>query len=305
MPTRLQLRAETREGLDAKILNFPAGTRKLEVEKVTEGGIAGFFARTFYEAMIEVPDEQPAGHGVVFPSLRAQEPGRRKSTSHPVPARSGVAALLATADHAEDALHGMSSAAPVPEVSTKTKSFDDLMDSLDSSTLAVPGQEGHLPPVPAPSAIPGDAVLVVGIGADALVTARAMAAAVGSTSVRTAGSFRVEGEEHLVARQGLVAARAAAVIAGEALFVAFGLASDGSLRSNALTEMKTDQVWLVVDATRKPSDTAAWVRKVSWSATVTALAVTGSQDTLTPATVNDYDLPIGWVDGRRAARSAL
>lgn len=28
-----------------------------------------------------------------------------------------------------------------------------------------------------------------------------------------------------------------------------------------------------------------------------------SQDTQTPETVNDLDLPLGWIDGRRAGRS--
>ncbi|HEX9089680.1 MAG TPA: hypothetical protein VF867_19470 [Arthrobacter sp.] len=305
MPTKLQLKGETMEGLQARVLNeYPAGSHIVEAEKVHVGGIGGFMSRTHFEAVVEVPD-LPGRDAVRAPDRAIAKPVRTKSTSHPVPPRTGVAALLAEANSAEDVLHGVIAIPAMPEVSTKTKSFDDLMDSLDSSTLPVPGQEGSLPAVPVPASLPGDAVLVIGIGADALITARSMAAATGSASIKTAGSFRVEGTEHLVGRQGLVTARASAVIAGEPVFIAFGLGSDGSLRANALTEMKSDQVWLVVDATRKPSDTDAWVRKVNWAATVTALAVIGSQDTLSPASVNDYDLPIGWLDGRKAPRSAL
>jgi hypothetical protein len=301
----LQLRANTREGIDAKILNrLPAGTRKVEVEKVSEGGIAGFFARVHYEAVVEVPDAPAPGTGPVFPPVAAPEATKKKSSSHPVPTPAGVAALLANADSADAAMHGSVPAAPAAEVSTKTKSFDDLMDSLEYTT-ATPEEGESAASVPALLATPGDAVLVVGVGADALSTARSMAAAAGSATVKTAGSFRVEGVEHLVGRQGLVAARAAGVIAGEPVFIAFGLGTDGTLRANALTELKADQVWIVVDVTRKHSDTVAWVRKVGWAANIDALAVIGSTDTLTPSSVNDLDVPIGWIDGRKAARSAL
>lgn len=306
MPTRLQLKGDTIEGLKARVLNdYPPGTTIVEAERVRIGGIGGFMARTHIEAVVEVPDPVPSAGGPVFPTL-APEPARKKSASHPVPPRAGVAALLANADNAEAAMHGIApTASPSPEVSTATRSFDDLMESLDQSTLAVPGQDGLATPVPAVRSAPGDVVLLVGVGSDALVTARSMAAATRSSSVLTAGLFRAEGVEHIVSRQGLVVAQAGAVIAGEPVFVAFGIGSDGSMRPHALTELKADQVWIVVDATRKHADTQAWVRKVGWSAPISAMAVIGSQDTQTPSSVNDFDLPIGWIDGRKAHRSAL
>lgn len=306
MPTKSQLRGSTLEGLQARVLNeYPAGSRILEAERVTEGGIAGFFTKTFYEAVVEVPDPVPAWRTAAFPNLADPVPAA-KSTSHPVPPRAGVAALLADADTAEAAMHtSLHSAPPLPELSTGSKDFDTLMDQLTTTTSAHgPGPE-PADDIPAPLASAGDSVLVIGVGADALATARSMASATGSSSVKTAGSFRVEGTEHLVGRQGLTSARAAGVIAGEAVFIAFGLGADGSLRANALSEMQTDQVWIVVDATRKPSDTVAWVRKAGWAAAVDALAVIGTENTLTPATVNDLDLPIGWIDGRKATRSTL
>ena len=305
MPTRLQLRGESVEGLHAKVLSsYPAGSRLIEAEKVTEGGIGKFFARTFYEGVVEVPDPVRAGEGPAFPDLSGSTFVARAG-GQPLPPRAGVAALLANADSAEAAMHGVVPAAPaVPEVSTATRSFDTLLDSLSTATGETP-EEDTDGPVPSVLGKPGDAVLVIGIGADALATARSMAAAAGSSSVRTAGSYRVEGIEHVVGRQGVVSARAAAVIGGEPLFIAFGLGLDGSLRANALAEMKPDQTWLAVDATRKPSDTEAWVRKAGWAVPVDALAVLGRDNTLTPTTVNDLDLPIGWIDNRRAVRSVL
>lgn len=282
------------EGLQARVLNtFPAGSSIVSAEKVSTGGILGLGAKVHFEAIVEVPDT------LIIPSFTQRNPG-----SHPVPARAGVAALLADADKGDAAMHEPVTA-PAPELSTSTRSFGELIDALDRSTLAMDGQDG---PIPGPGGLltgPGDVIMVAGLGADALTTVRTMAAAVGSSTMLTAGSFRAQGTDHIVSRQGLVTAQAAAVIAREPVFVAFGLGTDGSLRTNALTELKADQVWAVVDAARKHDDTETWVKKVSWSAPIQLLAVINSQDTKTPETVNDLGLTIGWIDGRKAGRPTL
>ncbi|QOD05742.1 hypothetical protein [Pseudarthrobacter sp. BIM B-2242] len=283
------------EGLEARVLNeYPPGSAIISAEKVRTGGIGGFLAKTHFEVVVEVPDAAPTAR---FPTMP-----RQKSSSHPVPPRAGVAALLADADKADAAMHGAIPKGPsTPELSTTTRSFGELMESLEKSTLS-DGPESAKGPEDLLTGA-GDVILVAGLGADALATVRSMAAVVRSSSILTAGSFRAYGTDHIVSRQGLVTAQAAAVIAREPLFVAFGLGTDGSLRTNALTELKADQVWVVVDATRKHTDTEAWVKKVGWSAPVQALAVVNYQDTRTPETVHDLDLPIGWIDGRRAKRS--
>jgi hypothetical protein len=71
-------------------------------------------------------------------------------------------------------------------------------------------------------------------------------------------------------------------------------------------------VWVVVDAGRKPADTARWVRDLGEILTVDAVAVVGIEGTGTPGTVRQLALPIGWIaaeegpaarppTGRRAA----
>lgn len=296
MPTRLQLRGDTMEGLQARVLNqYPAGSEIVEAAKVSTGGLFGVGARVHYEAIVEVPDN------VIVPSFTASQ---RNPGSHPVPARAGVAALLADADKAETAMHAPATAR-TPEVSTSTRSFDELIESLDRSTLAKDSQGAAAQGPGGLLTGPGDVILVAGLGADALTAVRTMAAAVGSSTMVTAGSFRAHGTDHIVSRQGLLTAQASAVIAHEPVLVAFGLGTDGSLRTNALTELKADQVWAVVDATRKHDDTETWVKKVSWSAPIQFLAVINSQDTKTPETVNELGIPIGWIDGRKAGRSAL
>lgn len=299
MPTRLQLRGETLEGLEWRVFNeYPQGSRIVAAEKVTEGGIAGFLARHFYEVTVEVPDAP-----VIAGSVEEAAPSRH-SASHPVPLRSGVAALLADADDAEAAMHATKVPAAVPAVSTTSRVFDELLEALAATSRdESPGEAGRA--VPEPLDGPGDVVLVIGLANDALATARSMAAATTRSVVKTAGSLRVNGIEHIVSRQSLTSVRAAGVIAGEPVFVAFGLGPDGSLQAAALTDLPADQVWVVVDATRKSTDTSVWVRKAGWSTTIHALAVVGSQDTLSPHTVNDLDLPIGWVDGRKATRPVL
>ncbi|MET1021851.1 MAG: hypothetical protein ABWX69_06585 [Arthrobacter sp.] len=294
MPTRLQIKGSTLEGLEARVLNkFPAGARIVAAEKVTEGGIAGFLARHYFEAVVEIPDPD-----IITIPAPAPPP-----TSHPAPPRAGVAALLRDADDAENAMRGGTAARQeLPTVSTATGAFDVLLEGLTGTTRSEPDTA---PDVPSLLDGPGDAVMVIGLGPDALTVAQSMAASTNGALVRTAGSFRAVGYEHLVSRNGLTSVRADAVIAGQTVFVAFGLSADGTVRAPALTEMKADQVWLAVDATRKPSDTLIWTRRAGWASQTDALAVLNSQNTLTPQSVNDLELPIGWLDDRKANRTVL
>ena len=67
--------------------------------------------------------------------------------------------------------------------------------------------------------------------------------------------------------------------------------------------VQPDQVWVAVDASRKPDDTARWVHAVAARIPVDAVAVEGTEHTATPDTVEELNLPIGWVDGAAATRS--
>ena len=296
MPTRLQIKGSTLEGLEARVLNkFPAGARIVAAEKVTEGGIAGFLARHYYEAVVEIPD----------PDVITVPPPAPKATgAQPAPTRAGVAALLQDADDAEAAMRsGNAAREELPVVSTASGAFDALLNGLPGT--AEPEAAAELPTVPGVLQGPGDAVMIVGLGPDALTVARSMASFQKGSLVRTAGSFRAEGYDHLVGSSGFTSVRADAVIAGRPVFVAFGLAADGAVRAPALAELKADQVWLAVDAARKPSDTLTWTRKVGWATRTDALAVLNSQNTMTPQSVNELQLPIGWLDDRQAARPHL
>lgn len=295
MPTRLQIKGSTLEGLEARVLNkFPAGAKIVAAEKVTEGGIAGFLARHYYEAVVEIPD----------PDIITIPAPVNRPTSHAAPTSAGVAALLQDADEAEATMRGGQAAREdLPAISTASGAFDALLDGLPGNILPEPNDDAY--DIPAVLDGPGDAVMVVGLGPDALTVTLSMASSRRGSLVRTAGSFRAEGYDHLVGRHGFTSVRADAVIAGQPVFVAFGLGADGTVRAPALTELKADQVWLAVDATRKPADTLTWTRKVGWATRIDALAVLNSQNTLTPQSVNELELPIGWLDDRKTTRPLL
>ncbi len=289
MVTRFQLRGASLEGIEWKIFSTHGNNARIvSAEKVTEGGIAGFFARHYFEAIVEIQDRPGPS-----PYNSREAP---QSVSHPTPSRAGVAALLRDADTVEAAMY----AAAQPQLSTTAGDFAAMLEELATTTAKHDPEAGGI--IPYPLSVGGDAVMVVGVGADALTTARSMASALGSAIIRTAGSFRAEGAGHLVSRAALTSARATGVMTGQSVIVAFGLGADGAVQVPVLTDLQTDQVWIVVDARRKPADTAAWVRSVGWASQIDAVAVLHSQDTLTPDTVNDLGIPVGWVDGMKATR---
>jgi hypothetical protein len=294
--SRFQLRGDSLEGIEWKLFNTHGSkARIISAERVTEGGIAGLFARHYFEVTVEVPDV-PSGQA----PRPAPDPAARPVPETPAgpPTSPGLTALLQSADDAEAAER------PQPRVSTASRSFDDMLTDLTSSV--VEDLPAAPPTVPVPVTGPGKVLLVVGLGNNAVETARTMGAALSdAVEIRTAGAVRAAGLDHTVGRLGLAAARTAAQLAGRTVLVAFGLRADGAVPAPALSDLDADQVWLAVDAARKPADTAVWVRKVTWSLGVDALAVLGSQETMTPQTVNELDIPIGWLDGAPAPAPVL
>ena len=83
-PTRSLLSGPSLEELRRRaVRELGPGARIVGAQKVTVGGIAGLFARSHYEVVVEVPDE-PVARVTITPSSRA-----------------GIAALLADAEEAE------------------------------------------------------------------------------------------------------------------------------------------------------------------------------------------------------------
>lgn len=314
--TRLRLEGRSIEELQARVLaEHGPRARIVAAERITVGGVGGFFAKRHIEVTVEITEPSAHGSRVVI------DP----------PARVGIAALLQDAEEREDALRfgapgagapgaGIPGAAPssaggtasVP--STRTETFAEIMDDLTFNApptspppiVAFPGEPPAaevtttLIAVPAPLASPGDLVLVIGLAADALAVATAMAASVGATTIHSSGAA-TGGSGRVDDRRSAVAARATGVELGESVFVACGWGADAL---DGVTAMQADQVWVAVDAGRKPDDTARWVARVASAVHIDAVATVGSVDTSTPETVEELGLPIGWVDGRPATSRA-
>ena len=280
--------------------------RIIAAEKVTVGGIGGFLARHHYEVTVQLPPR-----------------GRRRAPGEPDAHKdAGIAALLDRAEQVEARLQ-----APAGEgaaaVSTASPAFAELMDTLTFSTETtdVPAAEPvSLIPVaetqhrvrsaPAPLSGAGDLVIVVGLGEDALEVCRSMSRAVGagSSGVRAAGLVTPDDVVRAGDRRAVAAARAAGVMGGYGIFLAYSLgrgATELGRHATLVAALSADQLWVVADAGRKHDDTAAWIGAVRAAANVEALAVEGLEATATPQTVNALGLPIGWLDGGPAPAPVL
>ena len=312
--------------------------RIIAAEKVTVGGIGGFLSRQHYEVTVELPPSgrrrapvEPdlpsrASSGRAGISALLEEADRAESTLHPAaPASAAATASVSTGSHAfaelMDTLSASTGAPASPAFAPPRQPAPQPAPVQQASLPAGPGplnqiqlnqiqpgqvldpvQRHAVPMAPAPLAGAGDLVMVVGLGEDALDVCRSMAeqAGGGAAAVRVAGVLETEGVGRAADRRAVATARAAGVMAGHSIFLAYGLGRSGTemgRHSTLISALAADQVWVAVDAGRKPEDTAAWVGAVRSAVVVDAAAVEGIDTTGTPQSVNSLGLPIGWLDG--------
>jgi hypothetical protein len=220
----------------------------------------------------------------------------------------GIEALLDAADAAEAgrAAGADDSATPRLPVSTSSRAFAEVFAQVtrDLNGTEEPPPAPEPDPIvvgPAPLRSPGDLVLVIGLAPDASAVAWSMATDRGFAEVRSAGVAVPAAEPRVDDRRAAMQARADGVRRGRCMLVAFGLDRGGrgiARHAETLRALSPDQVWVAVDAGRKPDDTARWVREVRAILPVDAVAVQGNADTDTPETIGSLGLPVGWVDGR-------
>lgn len=248
----------------------------IAAEAVTTGGISGFFAQRHYEVTIEVPDDS------------AQD-----AHEFDLPARAGIAALLDDADSADIGIV----AAPVkPSLSTESVDFRAIIADLTINTVPqLPQPVASAGPATLTGA--GDLVVVVGLSGDSLRIARTMLAGVGENALRIAGDLYEPSLGRVDDRRSLLGARASGVEAGHSIMVAFGLGSAtfDFAKTEALRQLHPDQVWVVVDASRKQADTERWVTAVKAAVTVDGMVAFGRALTSTPETVTELGMPVRWV----------
>ncbi|MFF2677886.1 hypothetical protein ACFVRT_15035 [Arthrobacter koreensis] len=313
-PRRFQLEGTSLDALKAQVLaEHGPRARIIAAEKVTVGGIGGFLARHHYEVTVELP---PRGR-------------RAAPVDADLPSRAGIGALLARAEEAEGGYRP--SVPALPDVSTGTNAFAELMADLSQNTgaptrppesvpvpaafpqLASGAGAGHPAPrqeVPAPLGGAGDLVIVVGLGQDPLLVCESMAAAAGfsAQALRAAGAVDGSGVGRAGDRRAVATARAAGVLAGHPIFLAYGIGrgvSEIGRHTTLISALAPDQLWVAVDAGRKAEDTAAWVGEIRAASVVDAVAVEGLEGTATPQTVNALGLPVGWLDGAASGSAVL
>ncbi|WP_026532238.1 hypothetical protein [Arthrobacter sp. H41] len=294
----------------------------ISAERVMVGGISGFFARHHYEIVVEVPRAAPLSASADISGSPSFVPGQRirgRRSAVP-PAPTGIGALLDLADEAEESLSGRppsritgrasEDAARPAAVSTDTGLFAALMDDL-TFTTGRPASGGRIPSFPELLTGPGDLVVVAGDPRDVLSVTRSMAGTVGGTPVARAvagsGAVPADGISRVETRLDAGSFRASGVDGGHPVFVAFGLGNAVD-NADALLALCPDQVWCVVDAGRKPPDTARWVGELRrglerHGSALSGIAVVGALTTATPETVYDLGVPVGWVDGHPSAKA--
>jgi hypothetical protein len=164
--------------------------------------------------------------------------------------------------------------------------------------------EDIVPPAPALAAGPGDLVFVFGMRDDAFTVVQALAVSHPGIELAVAGTVERAGFRHVGGRREATQARADGVRRRSGTLVAVGVGQmprDAEHYADLLGEVVPDQVWIVVDVTRKPEDTHVWAAAVAQAARgVDAVAVIGSADTSTPGSARLLGIPIGWSDGTLA-----
>jgi hypothetical protein len=250
--------------------------RVISADEVRLGGVGGFFARRALDVVVEVAP---------LPREVSQEWTAIRGGS--------LADLLDRADRADTTV------AVTPPLSTESSSFSTVLDDLERYTSAEDrpmGATRSRRPVVLLKA-PGDLVVIAGLGDDPVTVARSLADEHPGSEVVVGGIAR--GARKIADYGDAFAARARGLELGRATYLAFGLEpGEARIRAGAATvlSLRPDQVWLAVDASRKPADTARWVMTACGIIPVQALAVLHSDWTTTPASIDALGLPEGWSD---------
>jgi hypothetical protein len=248
---------------------------------VRVGGVGGFFARRFVDVIVDIPGAPTAA---------------MRSRSGAV----GLAALLEEAEREERREVPPVGAPVIPVVSTQTEDFARLMSDLRGYSDLAPNA-GLVMAAGAPTlyAEPGGLVLFVGLGDDALVVARSVARSVRWSELRMGGRIPGDALPRVDTRREAGDFKAHGIAGGSVGLLAWGLGlgvAGAQASGAALRALAADQIWVVVDISRKADDTAAWVGAVRAAVPAAAIAVLHGAETATPDTVNALGLPIGWSD---------
>jgi hypothetical protein len=293
---RFRLDHPTPEAVSEKVrAEYGENARILKASEVRVGGVGGFFARRFVEVEVELMPDTHSVADIVAEVLAAPRAslGAAVRPSGAV----GIEALLEAADRAEGHLE-MPAAPVATSVSTQSDRFDRVLQDLNAyAARPTPGPVITHALLPSLYDEPGGLVLFLGLGNDGVVASRSLARTVRRAECHRGGRILDDESSRVDDRRSAAAARARGVTNNSVSLVAWGLGVGMSEIADSIEKIRAvaaDQIWVVVDAARKPEDTAAWVAAIRRAFSVTALAVVSSVETATPDSINALGLPVGW-----------
>jgi len=341
--TRLLLEGPAIEPLLARVhAEHGPRARIVKAERVRAGGFGGFFARERFEVTVEVdgaePGAAPAMVDLVAPPVAPGDAGtsaadlllaaadagdvsqvtRLPVLGAPVAAVPPVTSKPAVAATSPVTAAPTATAADTPTAEvplTPAKSaFAAVLGGaavVEDVTRRVPELLGALPEAP-PLTLPGGGVVaVVGSGRAVMRAAQAVAERLhlGPEAVLRAGSY----DPSVPAWQRLTGAVDAATRAARArrygsvtvVAVDVELEPDGHPAArDVLRALAADRLIACVDATRRPADTAAFLRSVTGGLRVDALAVHAATASSEPEAVLELGIPVALLDGRASTPAA-
>ncbi|SDS90916.1 hypothetical protein SAMN04489834_2414 [Microterricola viridarii] len=303
--------------------------RIVSAERVVSGGIRGFFAKQHFEVVVELPESgSPSVHSMDLPTRvglaalleeadTVESALAEAAPDQPTTASPDFAALLRQMTRDMAPPPGQQAAPPqppalglLPIVSVVHAPSRAQLPAGAPAQLAL-AQAAPAAEPPLPLERPGDLVLCIGARSDAALVASAWATQNGAEIAACAPSMAGAdvsahpGLPQLGDRRDAAAARARGVQRGAACIAVLELAAaraDADVDSRLLRERQlgtaagllADQLWLVVDVSRKDEDTAAWVAACREIVDVHGIVAIGGEETATPGSVAALGLPVLW-----------
>ncbi|WP_375389506.1 hypothetical protein [uncultured Amnibacterium sp.] len=143
---------------------------------------------------------------------------------------------------------------------------------------------------------PGDLLLLVGVGDDALRVAKALRHRMQKGYLCDGGALEGNTRRRVDDRRGAVAARAYGVRSDQPVIVAYGVGR-GAVPDDelgGLFSIDSDQAWLVIDAERDPEETLEWTGRLRGHLQVDAVASLRAPRDGRPEAVEVIGLPEAW-----------
>jgi hypothetical protein len=284
----------------------PSGGPPVSTERGDFASVLG----SLQEDVARIPPPPPAPRLPELPAVRvaSRRPVTRTADAEP-PARTGAVALRPAPEWSGPPVFTTPNtilAQPSGPV-VISRLTESMAERLVFSAPAVRARIGAAAPgEPAPRrSRAGDLLLLVGLGQDAVRVANSIRDRMQHGYVCDGGSVHGNARRRVDDRRGALAARAYGVRSGQPVIVAFGI-GDGDPDEpwfDDFVAIGGDQVWAVVDATRKTEDTQRWVGQLRSRVQVDAMASIRVAQTSTPESLAGLGLPEAWSDGPLEGRA--